>query len=281
MPYSAEISRSNPTLFLFLLDQSGSMSDMFGAGDARLRKADTLADVVNRTLHDLVIRCTKAEEVRGYYDVAVLGYGASTGLPVSSALGGGGEAIKKIGDIADHPLRLENRTRKVPDGAGGLVEQVVRFPIRVEPQAGNGTPMCGALTEARNLVSSWLAEHSRSFPPAVLHITDGESGDGEPTNAGLSISQLASSDGNVLVFNCHLSSARVAAIEYPSSPDTLPNDFAKTLFAMSSVIPDAFRRSAAQSGVTVAEGARGFVFNADPTALIQFFDIGTRPANLR
>ncbi len=145
MAYSAEISRNNPTLFVFLLDQSGSMSDVFGAGDARLRKADTLADVVNRTLHDLVIRCTKSEEIRNYYDIAILGYGGSTELPVGSALGAG-EVIKKISDIAEHPLRLENRTKKVPDGAGGLVEQTVRFPIWIEPQAGDGTPMCAALT---------------------------------------------------------------------------------------------------------------------------------------
>lgn len=27
MPYSAEISRNNPTLFVFVIDQSGSMGD--------------------------------------------------------------------------------------------------------------------------------------------------------------------------------------------------------------------------------------------------------------
>lgn len=280
MAYSAEISRNNPTLFVFLLDQSGSMEDVFGAGEARLRKADALADVVNRTLHDLVIRCTKSEEIRNYYDISIVGYGGSTALPVGSALGAG-EVIKKISDIAEHPLRLENRTKKVPDGAGGLVEQTVRFPIWIEPQAGNGTPMCAALTEAKNIVGSWLADHPHSFPPVVLHITDGESGDGDPTATGQSIAQLKSSDGNVLVFNCHLSSQRAAAIEYPTGPETLPNDFAKTLFAMSSVIPDTFLRSAVQSGMTLAQDARGFVFNADPAALVQFFDIGTRPANLR
>ena len=32
MPYTAEISRANPTCFLFLIDQSGSMADPFGGG---------------------------------------------------------------------------------------------------------------------------------------------------------------------------------------------------------------------------------------------------------
>ena len=39
MPYTAEISRANPTCFLFLIDQSGSMADSFGTEGAG-RKAD-------------------------------------------------------------------------------------------------------------------------------------------------------------------------------------------------------------------------------------------------
>jgi hypothetical protein len=40
------------------------MADPFGGGEGQLRKADVLADVTNRTLRDLVIRSTKAEEIR-------------------------------------------------------------------------------------------------------------------------------------------------------------------------------------------------------------------------
>jgi hypothetical protein len=72
MAYSAEISRGKPACFIFLLDQSGSMGDAFGTEQA-LRKADFVADVVNRTLHNLVIRCTKTEEIRNYYYVSVIG----------------------------------------------------------------------------------------------------------------------------------------------------------------------------------------------------------------
>jgi hypothetical protein len=61
MPYTAEISRGNPTCFVLMIDQSSSMSDAFGTESA-LRKADFVADVVNRTIHDLVIRCTRTEE---------------------------------------------------------------------------------------------------------------------------------------------------------------------------------------------------------------------------
>ena len=38
---------------------------------------------------------------------------------------------------------------------------------------------------------------------------------------------------------------------------------------------------AREMAMDVSEGARGFVFNAQPVQVIQFLDIGTRPANLR
>src|SRR5438067_12194910 len=118
MPYQAEISRSNPTCFLFLLDQSGSMSDPFAGGAGR-SKADELATVINRLLASLVIRCSKDEGVRDYFEVGVIGYGAR----VASALNTGNGPIVPISRLANEPLRVEDRIQKVPDGAGGLVEQ--------------------------------------------------------------------------------------------------------------------------------------------------------------
>lgn len=128
MPYTAEISRANPTCFVFVLDQSGSMAETI-AGSTET-KAAFLADVVNRTLQDLVIRCAKGEEVRNYFYVATLGYGSTVGSRFAGSLSG--RTLVPISDVAEYPLRVESRTKKVPDGAGGLVEQTVRFPVWVD-----------------------------------------------------------------------------------------------------------------------------------------------------
>jgi hypothetical protein len=61
MSYSAEISRTNPSMFLFLIDQSGSMDDPFGGGEADRKKAEGVADAINRLLQNLVIKCAKSE----------------------------------------------------------------------------------------------------------------------------------------------------------------------------------------------------------------------------
>ena len=278
MPYTAEISRNNPTCFIFLLDQSGSMADQFGTENA-IRKADFVADVVNRTLHDIVIRCTRAEEVRSYYHISIIGYGASVGPALSGALSG--RTHIPVGEVAEMPARLENRTKKVPDGAGGLVEQQVRFPIWIDPTSNGGTPMCQAFDVVRGLLEQWLGEHRHSFPPTVLHLTDGESTDGDPSEIAKKILSLGTSDGQVLLFNCHVSSRHAIKIEYPGDEGSLPDDFARMLFRTSAPLPQAFRKAASNMGLTTVEGARGFVFNGDPVSVAQFFEIGTQPANLR
>src|SRR5688572_4652677 len=106
MPYSAEISRANPSCFLFVLDQSGSMEDAFGAKTGR-SKAQELADVINRLLQTLATRCAKGEDVRDYFDIGVIGYGASVGPVLQRPLGG--RDFVPISEIALNPALLENR----------------------------------------------------------------------------------------------------------------------------------------------------------------------------
>ena len=65
--------------------------------------------------------------------------------------------------------------------------------------------MCNALYRAYDIVDKWIQEHKRSFPPVVIHISDGESQDGDPLQYAESLRSLATEDGNVLLFNCHLS----------------------------------------------------------------------------
>jgi hypothetical protein len=279
MPYTAEISRTNPSCFILLIDQSASMQDPFGGGESARRKADGVADAINKLLQNLVIKCAKEEGVRDYYHVAVIGYGHH----VSSAFAGtlSGRELVPISDIGNQPARIEERTKKVDDGAGGLVDQTIKFPIWFDAVANGGTPMCGALSRAQGMLNNWLSQHPDCFPPIVINITDGESTDGDPSDAANNIKSLQSSDGNALLFNLHLSSSRGNPVTFPSSDAGLADQYAQLLFNMSSPLPDYMRGVAQQEGFPVTEGARGFVFNADIVSVIQFLDIGTRPSNLR
>jgi hypothetical protein len=274
MTIQAEISRANPTCLLLLVDQSGSMQDPFGADEAARPKAQGVADAVNRLLQNLVIKCTKSEGVRDYLHVGVIGYGAQVGPAFGGSLAE--RTLAPISAVAERPARIEERAKKVDDGAGGLLTQTVKFPVWFDPVAAGGTPMCQALGLAARTLAEWLAAHPACFPPIVINITDGESTDGDPSVAAAGVRELRSDAGHVLLFNVHISSQRAAPIEFPSAAEGLPDQYAGLLFSMSSPLPEAMRLAAQAEGYRAAEGARGFVFNADIVAVIRFLDIGTR-----
>jgi hypothetical protein len=282
MAYTAEISRNNPTLFVFLIDQSGSMADGIPDSDQPNRKkADALALAINRLLQNLVIRCAKEEGVRDYFSVGVIGYGSKIGPAFSGPLAG--RDTVPISDVGNMPARVEQKVKKTDDGAGGILEQSIRLPIWFDPVADGGTPMCGALAQAHTVVQSWLAQHPDCFPPVVIHLTDGESTDGDPTAAMKALTSLSSSDGSVLLFNFHVTSDGSAKpVSFPDSDPGLPNQYARMLFETASPLTRNMRAFAtAQHGMSLSDGARGYVFNADIVLVIQALDIGTRPSNLR
>ena len=149
MPYQAEISRENPTCFLFVIDQSGSMDEITETGRS---KADFVADVLNKTLYTLVTTCSKADGVRNYFDVGVIAY---SGSEVASGFGGAlSEGIvHPINAISEHTLRVEERQKKVDDGAGGIVELKIKFPVWFDPKSAGGTPMRAALSKTRDMAA--------------------------------------------------------------------------------------------------------------------------------
>jgi hypothetical protein len=276
MYYKTPIDRKNPSCLVFLIDQSGSMSDPIGGTTSGKTKAQGVADAINRFLNNLVIKCSKPE-VRHYFDVAVIGYGATVG----PALGGplAGRQLVTPSDIGDNPLRVEDRQQTAEDGMGGLVKQQARFPVWFDPVANGGTPMCQAFTLVLQMLTDWVANHPASYPPVVINITDGEPTDGDPGPIARQVQALATIDGAVLVFNCHISTSAGEQILFPNSEAGLPDEQARRLFQMSSELPAKMRAAAEADHMNVAAGARGFAFQADLVELIKFLDIGTQMVN--
>jgi hypothetical protein len=275
MPYTAQISRVNPACVILLVDQSKSMADRFVTTGAQ-SKAEVVADAVNRLLQNLVLRSAKAGGVRDYFRVGVIGYGRV----VRAGLGGRlpSDVLVPISQLSDRPLRVETRTRLIPDGAGGVVEQSVKFPVWFDPEADGKTPMCEALGHATLTVKVFSEAFAGAYPPMVLNLTDGRPTDGDPEGQAFMLRTLGTFDGRALLFNLLLSSQPIAPTHFPDTDERLPEGYGKTLFRMSSVLPDGMREAAKTEGFAVQIGARGVVINADPTALIRFLDIGTRVA---
>lgn len=277
MTYTAEISRTVPTAFLFLVDQSGSMQDVMESGTT---KAQFVADVLNRTLTTLITRCTKAEGTRDYFHVGVIGYSdsqAQNGLAGPLA----GSVLNPISAIEAAPLRVEDRMKRVDDGAGGLVNQPMKFPVWFEAHAGGGTPMCHAITTAAEVIAAWCDQHPDSYPPTVLHVTDGESTDGNPEELSEALRLIRTNDGELLFFNLHVSTSGGPRVHFPDSDAGLPETNARLLYRMSSPLPSHLAKVAQEKGMKVSAESRGFMFNGEAPEIVDFFDIGTRAAQLR
>ena len=93
----------------------------------------------------------------------------------------------------------------------------------------------------------------------IVHLTDGEPTDGDPEPYAEAIKSLATEDGELLLFNCHLSTSSASPVVFPVSESMLTDDYAKLLFRISSELPDSLRGPLAtgeQGGQLPAGGAR-------------------------
>lgn len=274
MNYDAAINRMAPSCILFLLDLSTSMNGRFG-GDAARKKAEGVADVVNKLLYDIGLRCSKqADDVRDYFHIGVVGYGKNVGPAFGGRLAG--RELVPMSEVASYPLRVEEREKLEPDGAGGVVARPTQFPIWFDPTAGGETPMVQAFELARRIVSDFVAKYPDSYPPTVVNVTDGVSTDGDPEPAAAALRSVATTDGNVLLFNAHISECDVQPLEFPDDESRLPDDAARLLFRMSSVLPPTIRDAAVKEKYRIRPETRGFVFNGDLVAMTRFMTIGTQ-----
>jgi hypothetical protein len=283
-PYTQEISRARKACFLFLLDQSFSMEEPLG--NSTQRKCDELAKAVNAWLQNMTICTAAGEGIKDWFDIGVMGYRTdqqANAILESAFLGPlAGKTFAAITEIEANPARIDNVTAMLPDEeTGQIIEMPAQMPVWVDVKAEGGTPMCNMLHHAYELVENWIATHPDSFPPVVINITDGESQDGDPVPYADALKDLSTSDGNVLLFNCHLSAIAADKFMFPANGEILPDELARVLFQMSSVIPESLYLRANKEGFELQPGARGMVFNADMVALIKFLDLGTRKMNLR
>ncbi len=281
MPYQREISRDHKACVLFLLDQSYSMVEPLGGSTDR--KCDELAKAVNAWLYNMSIRSSGDEGIRDYMDVGLIGYRTDQQAQpiIGSSLAGplAGRELVSITEVGNHPARIETVMQRLQDEeTGEMLEFPSESPVWVEPTAEGSTPMCHVFYQAYQTLNQWIQQHPDSFPPIVIHISDGESQDGDPVPYADAIKNLATNDGNVLLFNCHLSMTQAAQVLFPSTPDGLPDELARVLFNMSSVLPEPFYRNAVAEGMALQPGARGMAFNADMVVLVKFLDMGTRAA---
>jgi uncharacterized protein YegL len=272
--YSKLISTANPGLFVILVDQSSSMEDQY----ANSTKANYAALQVNQCIYAILSASRQEEKVHDRCHIAVIGYGASTGLILT---GRASELMTKV-------IRNENYKRQELDQAGNPYEASQTLPVWVEARHDNGTPMADALELAVELVGAWIRdkgptgnENSDSFPPVIFNITDGKPNDltgadaPETRRAAERLAALSTKDGSVLIANCHIGEQGGPEIKLPASAGSLTEPEARFFFEISSVIPAELFAAAQSQGLTPQSGSRFFVMNAAPDTFVNLLTFGS------
>lgn len=280
MAYQSEISRTNPTCFVFLVDHSTSMQDPILGIAGNPKKSDFAANALNKVIQSLIVSASKDLDIRNYFKVGIIGYGFEVRSLWTGELAGNN--LVWINDIYQNPLKIEERIKEEIDENGKEMQIQIKYPVWVEPIARGQTQMCAALKLAEEFLRGWVEEFPDSFPPTVINITDGEANDGDPKKIAEDIRSIQTSDGNAILMTVHVSSNPYAEqIFFPGGNISLPDHFSRSMFSMSSILPEGMRRTASELiGSNVAEDAHGFVYNADISGIVQALEIGTRPSNM-
>jgi uncharacterized protein YegL len=265
MPYKKlPIGMNQPGLIVVLIDQSASMANPYGGGG--MSKKEFAALAVNRCIYAIMNACKAGESIKDRCHIGVIGYGK-----VTEVLVGGNPS--QLGALVK---RTQVSKKKVPDRAGSLVEIEERLPIWIEPRAENGTPLHVAFDLTAELIDAWINENPDNFPPVVINITDGEPNNrSQAETAARRLLSLATSDGNVLLLNAHIADAAAQEIKLPSDENGLPNDFARLLYQISSVLPKPMLDAAVNAGFAPSPAARGLIVNASTETLTNLIAFGS------
>lgn len=283
--YTAQITRNTPTAFIFLIDQSGSMQNYTTLYGEEMPMAEAVARIVNHQLNELVLRCIKGSETRDYYDIAIIGYGEKAYSGWKGELEG--RDFVKPSELKEHPYKKittkkETRTRK---GVKVVEVEEVQW---IEAEATEGwTRVHCAFEKAKGLLNEWMEKHHEKdcYPPTIINITDGEFNGATKEYVLQQANELKSmftNDGNVILFNIHISANKAVCVTCPASKDEVSfSSLATTMYEMSSLLPMRYSDSIAdlRGDGTPNNRYTAMSINADMSTLIQLMDIGT-PTNI-
>lgn len=285
IPYTAQISRQTPTAFIFLVDHSVSMKRMIKWQGEDITLSEAVARIVNNQINELVLRCIKADDVRYYYDIAVIGYGHE----VASGWNGDleGRWFVSPQELRDNPfktitIREEKRTRRGP-----IIKEVQKIQWVEADHTGRWTYLHNALDKAKELLSEWMNAHKGlvCYPPTIINITDGDYNGAEEDVVEFKANELKSmstDDGNVIFFNIHVTPNNSESTLFPAEvKDVVDSNLAKKLFNLSSLLPE--RYNSEIDSIKQTNGGqryRAMGVNVDMATLVKIMDIGT-PTNIR
>lgn len=257
--------QKTPGHLIFLIDQSTSMNIKDDSGRSR---AEKVVDAVQNAIIDCVNGCISGANVKNRFFLTIIGYGGEPEPTVTT--------IKE--DWAKDLIPVLQTVR---------ANSTTLIPVLAE----GWTPMAEAFSQAKECVESWLEtcqeqldnEKYLGIPaPLIINITDGEPCDGSSDasdrakEAAEELLQLTGTDGNVLLFNLHISDEGVEYV-FPCDKSSLNGcKEGELLFDISSDMPDDMVDNAHNCGIEgVFKGAKCMAVNVKGDTITKLINFGS------
>lgn len=280
--YQQSITHIHRTAVIIAIDCSLSMQNWTHLHHTRMRKMEAAALIANFAIDEIAVRATRGNEVRNYYDVAVIGYS-----------GDGAEVI--IGNEYNHLTDIKTLFERTPQPVCYNIEQYdcngerVTTPITlhewVKPKACGSTPMYEALTLSKSLISDWCDNpHNRiSTPPLIINISDGGCSDADNDDIidiAKDIQEIGTLDGATLLVNIYLATEGNndnKSIVFPSLEEYSSDDQEELLlYNISSTLPQELEPILHKLTGYKRDGwCKCFARNASICEILAMADIGT------
>jgi hypothetical protein len=275
LAYKNGFARANRGLIVFLIDQSGSMRDTWSNG---LTLADNAANSINLTLNNIILGLTDGTtgDVKNSATIAAIGYGGKDDDNAETLFC---ETISEIDE--KYPKAPTTIATKEGNSTIDCIQAV-------KSVSNCGTPMASAFKMAKDVVEAWINTHNdtKDPVPVVINISDGAPTDSESDvkKYANEILNLSIPDGNVLVFNIHISaSASGQEVQFPADGQTMPDSMSQLLYDISSkVSQDLINEIQQLQSKNIQSGSRLFMSNVKKAEeLVEFLQLGTKVSKMK
>lgn len=280
--YRQGITHIHRSAVIIAIDGSLSMQDYTHLHGTQMRKMDAATLIANFAIDELVVRATRANQVRDYYDIAVIYY---SGDGVETVIGNENGDFIEIKPLVEqmpqptiyHIIQQDsnNEQRTTP----------LTLHEWVRPKACGSTPMYEALAQIKSMLRDWCDNpHNKdSFPPLVINISDGgcnDADDSEILNLSEEIRELHTTDGNCIFVNIHLATDDAKqnhSLIFPTFEELIADDQeGLTLYKMSSTLPAELEMVIHElTGHKSNQPCKCFARNASICEVLAMADIGT------
>ena len=148
-------SRNSPGLLIFILDQTASTQLLSKSSKKSI--AELITNEANDFIHDLIISNARVEGIRDTCFMKIFGANDND--------------FKLIGDgwlsqIANNPIRIEEKKRLVRDLSGNTIEIIQSFPIWFEVSSIGIAPNDFSLIQKE--LNNWHCNKPKHYPASTI-----------------------------------------------------------------------------------------------------------------